>query len=130
MASDNFYSMPFYLVVLNLINGIIIQYGNIPVIWRYTLYYINPLTYFLDGMIGATTTNVSINCAENELATFDPPPGQSCESYAGAYTEMAPGYLVNGDATSGCQYCPMSDSSSFLTGIHVYQGTGWPWGCK
>ncbi|TIB86116.1 ABC multidrug transporter [Wallemia mellicola] len=121
-------SMPFHLVVLNLINGIIIQYGNIPVIWRYTLYYINPLTYFLDGMIGATTSDVSINCAENELATFNPPPGQSCESYAGAYTEMAPGYLVNGDATSGCQYCPMSDSSSFLTSIHVYQGTGWPWG--
>lgn len=45
-------SMPFHLVVLNLINGILIQYGNIPVIWRYTLYYINPLTYFLDGMIG------------------------------------------------------------------------------
>ncbi|TIC28832.1 ABC multidrug transporter [Wallemia mellicola] len=123
-----FNTMTFHLVILNLVNGIIIQYDAIPVIWRYTIYYINPITYFLGGMIGATTGNVSINCNQRELATFDPPLGQSCESYAGVYAENAPGYLLNGDATSACQYCPMSDSSGFLESIHVFQGSGWPWG--
>ncbi|TIA87647.1 hypothetical protein E3P99_03058 [Wallemia hederae] len=121
-------SMPFHLVVLNLINGILIQYGNIPVIWRYTLYYINPLTYFLDGMIGATTSDVSVVCEQSEMATFNPPPGETCESYAGAFAESSVGYLVNPQASTASQYCPMSDSSSFLSSIHVYHGTGWPWG--
>ncbi|EOR04827.1 Brefeldin A resistance protein [Wallemia ichthyophaga EXF-994] len=121
-------SMPFHLVVLNLINGIIIQYGNIPVIWRYTLYYINPLTYFLDGMIGATTHDTTVRCVESEMATFNPPPGQTCEAYAGSFAQSSPGYLANPAATTACQYCPMSDSSSFLSQIHVYQGEGWPWG--
>lgn len=95
---------------------------------RYTLYYINPLTYMLKGLLSSTIADLPVQCAENELAIFNPPPGQTCESYAGAYMNVAPGYLLNGDATSGCQYCPMENSNSYLQSVNVEWTGAKSWG--
>ena len=69
-----------------------------------------------------------MECTSRELATFNPPPGETCVSYAGAFAEMSGGYLVDGSTIANCQYCPMSNSSTFLDQKHVFYGDGWPWG--
>ncbi|TIB07969.1 hypothetical protein E3P92_03903 [Wallemia ichthyophaga] len=121
--------MPFIIILLFFINGIFLNYAQQPVIWKYTVYYLNPFTYYLDGVIGATASNVSVNCSERELATFQPPPGSgTCGSYAESFVRSSGGYLVDPTATTNCQYCPMSDSSAFLNQKHVFTGEGWPWG--
>lgn len=79
-------------------------------------------------MTSATTSDVQMDCLERELAVFNAPPGETCETYAGGYLSQAPGYLVNPGATTSCQYCPIANSNTFLDSIHVYQGDGWPWG--
>lgn len=79
-------------------------------------------------MTSATTSNVQVDCLERELAVFNPPPNETCESYAGSFVDQAPGYMINPSATFNCQYCSLSDSSTFLNSINVYQGSGWPWG--
>lgn len=90
--------------------------------------YLNPFTYYLDGVIGATASDVQVECTTRELATFNPPPGETCGSYAGSFAQSSGGYLVDEGAFSNCQYCPMSNSSAFLEQKHVFYGDGWPWG--
>ena len=52
-------SMPFHLVVLNLINGIIIQYNNMPVIWL-VYYHLNKYITTNQCIIGVTLFTTSI----------------------------------------------------------------------
>lgn len=88
----------------------------------------NPYTYLLGGLIGATASDVEIKCSSREITTFSPPSGETCLSYAGAFVEKMGGYLLNGDSTGDCQYCPMSNSNAFLDQKHIFYSTGWPWG--
>ncbi|TIA85326.1 hypothetical protein E3P99_04025 [Wallemia hederae] len=120
--------MPFIIILLFFINGIFLNYAQQPVIWKYTVYYLNPFTYYLDGAIGAVASEIQVQCTSRELSTFNPPPGETCGSYAGAFAQSSGGYLVDLNATSDCQYCPMSSSAAFLEQKHVFYGNGWPWG--
>ncbi|EIM21935.1 P-loop containing nucleoside triphosphate hydrolase protein [Wallemia mellicola CBS 633.66] len=120
--------MPFIIILLFFVNGIFIDYAKQPVFWEYFMYYVNPYTYLLGGLIGATVSDVEIQCSSREITTFSPPSGETCLSYAGAFVETMGGYLLNGDSTGDCQYCPMSNSNAFLDQKHVFHATGWPWG--
>ncbi|TIC09163.1 P-loop containing nucleoside triphosphate hydrolase protein [Wallemia mellicola] len=120
--------MPFIIILLFFVNGIFIDYAKQPVFWEYFMYYVNPYTYLLGGIIGATASNVEIQCSSREITTFSPPSGETCLSYAGAFVERMGGYLLNGESTGDCQYCPMSNSSAFLDEKHIFYSTGWPWG--
>jgi ATP-binding cassette subfamily G (WHITE) protein 2 (SNQ2) len=53
------------------------------------------------------------------------PPGQTCSSYAGAFASASPGYLLNPDATAGCQYCPYSVGDDYLATIHIKASDKW-----
>ena len=89
------------------------------------MYYVNPSTYWIGGVLSATLTGIPVQCQESETAIFDAPPGQSCSSYAGAFASASPGYLLNPEATSGCQYCPYSVGDDYLATINVKASDKW-----
>ncbi|TIA85057.1 hypothetical protein E3P99_04086 [Wallemia hederae] len=136
--------MPFIIILLFYVNGIFLNYDQQPVFWKYTVCklvyvafshfshdtdYLNPFTYYLDGALGAVASNTQVQCTSRELATFNPPPGENCGSYAGAFAQSSGGYLVDLNATTDCQYCSMATSDAFLEQKHVFHGgNGWPWG--
>lgn len=67
-----------------------------------------------------------VDCAHNELAIFDPPPGQSCRQYLADFLAAgAPGQLYNPNATSGCEYCPLTSADQFLSASNIYYGQRW-----
>lgn len=55
-----------------------------------------------------------VTCSPNEFVVFNPPPGLTCQQWAGPFLPNAPGYLNNPSATSGCQYCPVATGDAYL----------------
>lgn len=94
------------------------------VFWRYWLYYLNPSTYWIGGVLAATLNNTPIRCAPEEAAYFNPPPGSTCSSYAQAFVNSATGYLMNPGATANCGYCQYCTAPAWTT---CAPSTSSPW---
>ncbi|RSL70184.1 hypothetical protein CEP53_001930 [Fusarium sp. AF-6] len=117
--------LPFFFVMFSLFNGVVRPYSMLPVFWRYWMYYVNPSTYWIGGMLAATLDGAPVRCAPEETAKFDAPPNQTCQDYAGDFAKSAGGYLLNPDATSGCQYCPYTSGNQYLESLNIDASDKW-----
>ncbi|GAA5917429.1 hypothetical protein JCM6882_008659 [Rhodosporidiobolus microsporus] len=66
------------------------------------------------GLVSNELHGLEVSCRSSEFRVFDPPAGQTCSEWAGAYVSVAGGYLADLNATSGCQYCQYSSGDGFL----------------
>lgn len=84
------------------------------------MYWLSPFKYLLEGLLALVTHGVPVECAENELAKFYPPPGLSCQAYAGPYiAEAGAGYVT--ELTGGlCGFCQYANGDEFAAGFNVY----------
>lgn len=119
--------LPFFFVMFSLFNGVVRSFAQLPVFWRYWMYYVNPSTYWIGGILAATLTGIPVVCTSEETGHFDPPPGQTCGDYAGAFAQSAGGYLVDTAATSNCEYCPYSMGDQYLTTLNISPQDKWPY---
>ncbi|KAM0334541.1 hypothetical protein ACHAQA_001571 [Verticillium albo-atrum] len=117
--------LPFFFVMFGLFNGVVRPWSQFPAFWRYWMYYVNPSTYWISGILAATIAEQPVACLPAETASFDTPPGQSCREYAGDFVDNRGGYLLDPDATSACQYCPYSSGNQFLAGLNIDVGDKW-----
>lgn len=81
------------------------------VLWRYTMYYISPVTYLVGGILSVVLNNVPVVCDPQEMVHFNPPASETCGRYASDFLRNASGYLVNPNATADCQYCQLSNAN-------------------
>jgi ATP-binding cassette subfamily G (WHITE) protein 2 (SNQ2) len=117
--------LPFFFVMISLFNGVVRPYGSIPVFWRYWMYYANPATYWIGGVLAKTLDGIRVECTASETAVFDAPGGQTCQSYAGGFAASAGGYLLNPEATAGCQYCPYEYANGYLATLNIEASDAW-----
>ena len=124
--------LPFFFVMFGLFNGVVRPYATLSVFWRYWMYYVNPSTYWIGGILSATLAGQPVECAPGETALFDVPPpseaggaNRTCAAYAGAFAETAGGYLLNPDALSGCEYCPYRSGDDFLRTLNITPDEKW-----
>lgn len=119
--------LPFFFVMVNLFNGIVRPYAAYPVFWKYWMYYVNPVTWWLRGVLSSVLPSVQIQCADQEVTRFNPPPGETCAAYAGNFVKnlAKTGYLVNPQATQDCQYCPFRDGSEYMRKLNVHADDKW-----
>ena len=117
--------LPFFFVMFSLFNGVVRPYSALPVFWRYWMYYVNPSTYWIGGVLAATMHGIPVECTVEETARFDSPPGQTCMDYAGAFAEAAKGHLLNPQATEDCQYCPFQVSDQYLASLNIQADEKW-----
>jgi hypothetical protein len=89
------------------------------VVWKYTMYYVSPATYLIGGTLSAVLADLPVVCAPAELVLYSPPGGQTCGSYSADFLNTALGYLVNPNATSGCQYCSLTNA----TGVFPFRSS-------
>lgn len=95
-------------------NGVLQPPSALPGLWIF-MYRVSPFTYLVGGLAAVGLMDRPITCAQNELAVFDAPTGQTCGEYLQRYMEAgAPGQLLNPDATTGCEYCPLRNADQFL----------------
>lgn len=117
--------LPFFFVMFSLFNGVVRPYSMLPVFWKYWMYYVNPSTYWIGGVLAATLDGIPVECEVSETARFNVPAGQTCTSYAGAFATSSGGYLLNPDATADCQYCPYSTGNGYLSTLNIKASNKW-----
>jgi ATP-binding cassette, subfamily G (WHITE), member 2, SNQ2 len=79
----------------------------------------------IGGVLAATLDGVQVQCANEETAHFNAPPGQTCLQYAGAFADQAGGYLLNPDASNNCMYCPYSNGNQYLSTLNIQASEKW-----
>lgn len=89
------------------------------------MYYVNPSTYWVGGILAATLDGAHVECAPEETAMFNAPPNNTCEEYAGAFADSSGGFLLNPHATSGCQYCPYKSGNQYLQTLNIEADQKW-----
>ncbi|KAF2014159.1 ABC-transporter [Aaosphaeria arxii CBS 175.79] len=105
-------------------NGVMQPPQALPGFWIF-MYRVSPFTYWISGVASTGSADRVVNCASNELAVLDPPSGQSCGEYLSPYASAAGGQLLNPDATSQCQYCPLTISDQFLGSVAISYHDRW-----
>jgi len=65
-----------------------------------------------------------VTCDQSELNIFNPPTGETCQSFAGAFVEVT-GKLLNPDATSACEYCRYSVGDQYLQTLNMSFDDRW-----
>ncbi|KAK4133588.1 hypothetical protein BT67DRAFT_54561 [Trichocladium antarcticum] len=118
--------LPCFLVVFGLFNGVVVPYSQLNVFWKYWLYWANPSTYWVGGVLAATLSDQTVRCAANEAAYFNPPSGQTCLDFAGEFVRQArQGYLMNPGDTANCGYCPFANGSEYLATLDIAPDVKW-----
>lgn len=118
--------LPFFLVMFSIFNGVFVPYQQLVVFWRYWMYYVNPSTYFVGGVLSSTLNGQDVKCADHEAAHFRPPSGKTCMEFAGAFVrEAGRGYLIEPNATDMCAYCPYKDGKEYLASLHIEPSQKW-----
>lgn len=118
------------IVITMLVNfcGVLVPYGQIQEFWRYWMYYLNPFTYLMGGLLTFTIWDKPVNCKESEFAVFDPPSGQTCAEYLTPYLQ---GFghaadLITPNATSQCKVCQYSQGKDYLANLNITEyNQGW-----
>jgi len=105
--------------MFSLFNGVVRPYAQLSVFWRYWIYYLIPSTYWIGGVIAATLRDTLIRCATQELAYFNPPPGETCGTYAQNFVNATTGYLSNPSATTNCGYCQYSNGVEYMQILNI-----------
>ncbi|RHZ43888.1 uncharacterized protein CDV56_101606 [Aspergillus thermomutatus] len=107
---------PIFLGILVQFCGALVPYSQIQTFWRYWMYYLNPFNYVMGSLLVFGNFDSRVECAENEYAVFDPPAGQTCQSYLSDYLqdEGARTSLINPTAVTGCRVCQYQRGSDYL----------------
>lgn len=90
------------------------------------MYYLDPFTYLMKGLITFPVWDVGVRCLPAEYGYFDPPSGQTCGQYMAEFLKTATGYLDNPDATTQCAYCTYKKGSEYLASLNINRRViGW-----
>ena len=118
--------LPFFFVMFSLFNGVVRPYSQLSIFWHSWMYWANPSTYWIGGIMAATLRDIPVRCASTEVASFNPPPGMTCGQYAQPYvSSVGKGYITNPNATSDCGYCQYKNGVEYMAGLNVSPGDKW-----
>ncbi|KAF2239644.1 ABC drug exporter AtrF [Viridothelium virens] len=104
--------------------GVVVPFPALPVFWRSWMYYLSPFTYLVEGYLALIVHDGPVRCDSTELATFSPPPGLSCEEYAGFYVQKAGGY-VETLSNGMCGFCQYANGDEFAAGFNIKYSNVW-----
>ncbi|QKX55294.1 uncharacterized protein TRUGW13939_02386 [Talaromyces rugulosus] len=105
--------------------GVLVGPTALPGFWIF-MYRVSPFTYLVGSVLSVGLSGAEIHCASNEILKFSPPnPGQTCEAFMQNYMSYAGGKLLNENATTNCEFCPLAYTDDFLAGMSIYFKDRW-----
>ena len=116
------FSLFFAFVII--FNGVLQPYNQLIPFWKW-MYRLSPFTYLIEGIYVNGVGQTATQCSQVEIQTLNPPAGQSCQNFMGQYISQMGGYLINGDASSECQFCPRSSADTYLTQLNMSYSHRW-----
>lgn len=118
-------TLPFFFVVVSMVNGIIRPWSQLPNFWRYFVYYLNPATWWMRGVLSAILRDSPVVCADGESTLFNHPPGQTCDSYTSAFIESSGLGYVSTMANGTCAYCPYANAREYMETLNTHLYDKW-----
>jgi ATP-binding cassette, subfamily G (WHITE), member 2, SNQ2 len=82
----------------------------------------------MGAMLTFTTYDIPVNCAADEFAIFNPPPGQTCQTYLAGFMNGLGSMtnLTNPTATENCMVCEYRTGSDYLASLNLLDYSyGW-----
>ncbi|KAA8642482.1 hypothetical protein EYZ11_001053 [Aspergillus tanneri] len=92
--------------------GVVVPYSQIQPFWRYWMYYLDPFTYLVGGLLGEVLWDVKVKCRPEELVHFSAPSGQTCGDYVSRFLADGTGSVVNSNTTD-CAFCKYSTGAEY-----------------
>ncbi|KAI2830529.1 hypothetical protein CBS147343_10393 [Aspergillus niger] len=93
--------------------GVVVPYDSITPFWRYWMYYLDPFTYLVGGLLGEVLWDVKVQCEPSEYIQFNAPSGQTCGQYMAEFISEQTGYLLDANATGTCSFCQYAMGSDY-----------------
>ncbi|EIW69828.1 hypothetical protein TREMEDRAFT_43505 [Tremella mesenterica DSM 1558] len=116
---------PFLLVLFALFCGVTAPYGTLPAFWRRWMYWLDPFTWLVSGLVSTSLHGVQVVCKDKEFSRFPSPSGQTCGQYAGAFASAVGGYIANPDTEGICEFCQYSVGDSFYANLNIKYDDRW-----
>jgi ATP-binding cassette subfamily G (WHITE) protein 2 (SNQ2) len=110
--------VPIFFTFIVSFCGVVVPYAALPYFWQSWMYWLTPFKWILESMLALVTHDVPIVCDPQELASFGPPPGQTCAEYAGEFARQAGGYVVTQDGGL-CGYCQYATGDEFVSSLSL-----------
>jgi ABC-type multidrug transport system permease subunit len=104
--------VPFLLPFIAFCSGVIKPMSTLPEPWA-RLIYANPFYYYIRSLVATILHDIPVRCMQEDLAIFNPPPGQTCGEYALEWVQSVSGQLLNPDASSSCSFCQYQVGDQF-----------------
>lgn len=93
------------------------------------MYWINPFTYLLGGLVTAVIEDLPVVCNEEDLYILSPPANESCGAYLFSWASYAQAQLLNPAATENCRLCKYTTGNQYLESFRLGSGqNGGIWG--
>ncbi|KAH8586012.1 brefeldin A efflux transporter Bfr1 [Bisporella sp. PMI_857] len=104
-------------------NGVLQPLSQLVEFWHW-MYYVSPFTWLISGLLSNAISGSVITCATKEINIFNPPSGQTCIEYAGAFVKVS-GKILNPDASADCEYCRYSVADQYLESVNMAYSERW-----
>ncbi|CAO3630281.1 unnamed protein product [Cunninghamella blakesleeana] len=108
---------PLIISLLILFAGLMQPPSSMPKFWSSWMYWLDPFHYYIEGLAVNELEHLVVECSNEDLVKFSPPPNQTCGEYLKDYFSdpRVPGYLANPDAVQPeqCGYCTFSSGPEF-----------------
>ncbi|KAJ5296249.1 uncharacterized protein N7443_007142 [Penicillium atrosanguineum] len=99
--------------------GVVVPYSQMQAFWRYWIYYLDPFTYLVGGLLGEVLWDVKVQCEPSEYVQFSAPSGQTCGAYMADFLASQAGYLLDSDATGTCSFCQYSQGADYAKSFNL-----------
>lgn len=99
--------------------GVVVPYSQIQAFWRYWMYYLDPFTYLIGGLLEPVVWDVQVVCRPNELTQIPLPSGSTCGEYMADFLSSNTGYLVDPNNSTMCEYCEYSAGADYLRTMNI-----------
>ncbi|KAI0800819.1 ABC-2 type transporter-domain-containing protein [Fomes fomentarius] len=116
---------PWSLLILGTFCGVTLPFQNMAKFFQSWLYYLDPYTRLLSSMLSTELHGLSITCRDAEFALFQPPAGQTCQTWATEFIAGFGGYLDNPDDTAVCRYCQYAVGDDYLRPLNIAYSNRW-----
>lgn len=101
--------------------GVVVPYSQMQPFWRYWMYYLDPFTYLVGGLLTEVLWDVPVKCLDSEYTTFSAPDGQTCGEYMADFLSSNAGYLRDENATSICEFCQYATGADYARTFNLQE---------
>lgn len=116
----------FFLVIFFIFNGVVVFYDQLNVFWRYWIYYVNLLMWWVRGVFVVMLNGQSVQCVFNEVVYFDFLLGQMCLEFVGDFVrQVGQGYLFNFNDMVDCGFCLYLSGNQYLNMLGIILDEKW-----